>query len=127
MLKKVKLLYIDNQKIVRDFFELALKEKSVEIITLNDLDTFEYNFQEYDPDLVLIDVETFNSSDSALLDSFQAIAKKEPNKFVICGKIELINELQMKFENQFLKPYSPHDLDEQLRVFLKTNEPTEVH
>ena len=121
MKKKVKFLYIDSHSITRDFFEYCLKKTQISLVTLEDLSTFAHNLAEFGPELVLADAESLlkslNTNDHSV---FLEAYKKQPEKFVLCGKIEEIQQLDMNKAKNFLKPYSPHDLDLQLMTFMSS-------
>lgn len=124
MKKKVKFLYIDAHSITRDFFELCLKASSIDLVTLEDFSTFTYNLEEFDPDLILVDTKTMLDSTSADdYKLFMEVLKKQPENFVLCGKIEDIEQLAIDGTKRFLKPYVPHDLELQLMTYL----PKEAH
>lgn len=131
MKKKVKFLYIDKHAITRDFFELSLKtpkdseNKDIELVTLDDLSTFKYNLDDFQPDLILCDVDTLQTDEN--IEVFKKAYEKEPEKFVLCGKIEQIESVGLKKAHHFLKPYAPHDLALQLKTFLPKAEDREVH
>lgn len=132
MKKKVKFLYIDKHAITRNFFESCLKSskdpnnKSIELVTLDDFSTFLHNFEDFSPYLILCDADTFlTESDS---EDFQKALQKEPEKFILCGKIDEIEQAKLEKVRKFLKPYSPHDLALQLKTFLSNqDEDREVH
>jgi hypothetical protein len=126
MKKKVKFLYIDKHAITRNFFESCLKSskdaanKSIELVTLDDFTTFAYNFEDFAPDLIFCDTDTFLTEDGpeSSRDDFEKALEKEPEKFILCGKIEEIEQAKLEQVRQFQKPYSPHDLALQLKTFL---------
>lgn len=116
MKKKVKFLYIDKHSITRNFFEHCLKETNINLITLEDFSTLDFNIQDFEPDLILCDSLTLLNID--VREPFDSAFKKAPDKFVLCGKIEEIKELKLNGVKTFLKPYSPHELAMQLMTFL---------
>ena len=132
MKKKVKFLYIDKHTLTRNFFESCLKSsrydinKSIELVTLVDFSTFIHNLRDFTPDLVFFDVDTFLSE--ANTEDFKKALEKDPYKYVVCGKIEDVEQAKLDWVWVLKKPYFPHDLGLQMRTFLpNTGKENEVH
>lgn len=132
MKKKVKFLYIDKHTLTRNFFESCLKSsrydinKSIELVTLVDFSTFIHNLRDFTPDLVFFDVDTFLSE--ANTEDFKKALEKDPYKYVVCGKIEDVEQAKLDWVRVLKKPYFPHDLGLQMRTFLPNmGKENEVH
>ncbi|MGB0455233.1 MAG: hypothetical protein ACPGJV_16110 [Bacteriovoracaceae bacterium] len=104
--KSIKIIYIDQCRVMTKFWERSLKDK-LELISLNDLSMLEHNFKEFAPDLIVIDAITLKALNSEWQELKPELKKASGAKLVVSGTKDELDKLAIIDESVLLKPLDP--------------------
>lgn len=120
-MKPKRILIIDDEQHIVDVVDYVLKENGFQTMAARDGDTGLRKFKEFDPDLVILDL---NLPGIAGLDLFREIRKLRPAAPVIMltsksEEIDRVVGLELGADDYVTKPFSPRELAARVKTVLR--------